>query len=90
MDSPCRESRELGGTRGPDGASCDITVARAADLLGLSRSAAYRAATEGQLPTVRFGPRLKVSTPQLLALLGVGRDDGDAAPGSHWTPGPST
>jgi len=54
-----------------------LTVAEAGELLGLSRSAAYRAAAEGQLPTVRFGRKLRVPTPRLLALLGHPRS-GDA------------
>lgn len=48
-----------------------ITVEEAGGLLGLSRSAAYRAADKGELPTIRFGRRLFVPTPRLLALLGV-------------------
>ena len=48
-----------------------ITVERAGELLGLSRSAAYRAAAKGELPTVRFGGRLKVPTARLRQLLGV-------------------
>ena len=48
-----------------------ITVEHAGDLLGLSRSAAYRAADRGELPTIRFGRRLFVPTPKLLALLGL-------------------
>jgi len=52
-----------------------ITVEHAGELLGLSRSAAYRAADKGELPTIRFGRRLFVPTPRLLALLGVERDE---------------
>ena len=48
-----------------------ITVEEAGELLGLSRSAAYRAADKGELPTIRFGRRLFVPTPRLLTLLGV-------------------
>lgn len=39
-----------------------ISVAHAAKLLGVSRSAAYRAAASGQLPTITFGRRLLVPT----------------------------
>ena len=52
-----------------------ITVEDAGELLGLSRSAAYRAADNGELPTIRFGRRLFVPTPKLLKLLGVGGDE---------------
>lgn len=52
-----------------------ITVEEAGELLGLSRSAAYRAADKGDLPTIRFGRRLFVPTPRLLTLLGVERDE---------------
>lgn len=47
-----------------------LTVTEAGELLGLSRSAAYRAADAGQIPTVRFGRRLRVPTGALAALLG--------------------
>jgi excisionase family DNA binding protein len=48
-----------------------ISVERAAKLLGLSRSAAYRAAATGQLPTISFGRRLLVPTSRLLEMLGL-------------------
>jgi excisionase family DNA binding protein len=48
-----------------------ISVEHAARLLGLSRSAAYRAAANGQLPTISFGRRLLVPTSRLLELLGL-------------------
>ena len=48
-----------------------ISVAHAAKLLGVSRSAAYRAAASGQLPTITFGRRLLVPTSRLLEMLGL-------------------
>jgi excisionase family DNA binding protein len=48
-----------------------LRVEQAGDLLGLSRSAAYRAAAGGDLPTIRFGRRLFVPTARLLELLGL-------------------
>jgi excisionase family DNA binding protein len=48
-----------------------ISVAHAARLLGVSRSAAYRAAASGQLPTISFGRRLLVPTSRLLEMLGL-------------------
>ena len=48
-----------------------ITVEEAAELVGMSRSAAYRAAARGQLPTVRLGRRLRVPTAKFLAMLGL-------------------
>ena len=48
-----------------------ISVEHAAKLLGVSRSAAYRAAASGQLPTITFGRRLLVPTPRLLEMLGL-------------------
>lgn len=48
-----------------------ITVEHAGELLGLSRSSAYRAATRGEIPTIRIGRRLLVPTAKLLAMLGV-------------------
>ena len=56
-----------------------ISVERAGELLGVSRRAAYRAATRGQIPTLRVGRRLLVPTQRLLDLLGMG-DTGDSIP----------
>lgn len=47
-----------------------ISVEHAAELLGVSRSAAYRAAKAGQLVTFRVGRRLLVPTAPLLRMLG--------------------
>ena len=48
-----------------------ISIERAARLLGVSRSTAYRAAAAGQLPTITFGRRRLVPTARLLEMLGV-------------------
>lgn len=48
-----------------------ITVQDAADLLGLSRSTAYRAAERGELPVIRFGGRMRVPVARLLVLMGL-------------------
>ena len=47
-----------------------LTIEQTAQLLGISRSAAYRAAAAGQIPTVRIGRRLLVPTARLLEMLG--------------------
>jgi excisionase family DNA binding protein len=52
-----------------------ISVEHAAKLLGVSRSAAYRAAASGQLPTLAFGRRLLVPTAPLLRMLGLSFED---------------
>lgn len=52
-----------------------MSVEEAGRLLGISRSAAYRAAGCGQLPTLRLGRRLLVPTAKLLALLGIGPEE---------------
>jgi excisionase family DNA binding protein len=48
-----------------------LKVEQASALMGISRSAAYRAVAAGDLPSVRFGSRLYVPTARLLELLGV-------------------
>jgi excisionase family DNA binding protein len=48
-----------------------IGVEQACTLLGISRSAGYRAAATGDLPTIRLGRRLYVPTARLCALLGL-------------------
>jgi excisionase family DNA binding protein len=47
-----------------------ITVVEAAELLGVSRSAAYRAVQAGHIPVIRWGHRLRVPTAPLLRMLG--------------------
>jgi predicted DNA-binding transcriptional regulator AlpA len=42
-----------------------IPVPRAAELLGISRAAAYRFASSGDLPTKRLGRRIYVVTARL-------------------------
>jgi excisionase family DNA binding protein len=53
-----------------------ISVEHAAKLLGVSRSSAYRAAANGQLPTISFGRRLLVPTSRLLEMLGLPAEEG--------------
>lgn len=48
-----------------------LTVERAGQLLGISRYAAYRAASSGEIPVLRLGRRLVVPTARLLAMLGI-------------------
>lgn len=48
-----------------------ITVEDAAEILGVSRTSAYRAAQRGEIPTIRIGRRLLVPTARLLDMLGV-------------------
>jgi excisionase family DNA binding protein len=48
-----------------------LTVEQAGQVLGLGRSAAYEAAASGEIPVLRFGRRLIVPPPALLAMLGL-------------------
>jgi excisionase family DNA binding protein len=48
-----------------------LSVEQACELLGVSRSAGYRAAASGDLPTLRWGRRLYLPTGRLLELLGL-------------------
>jgi excisionase family DNA binding protein len=52
-----------------------LKVEQASALMGISRSAAYRAVATGDLPSVRFGCRLYVPTARLLELLGLAPED---------------
>jgi excisionase family DNA binding protein len=45
-----------------------LSVPRAAELLGISRSAAYRLADSGELPVRRLGGRIYIVTARLLDL----------------------
>jgi excisionase family DNA binding protein len=51
-----------------------LSVEQACELLGLSRSAGYRAAAAGHIPTIRWGHRLYVPTARLLDVLGLMRE----------------
>lgn len=57
-----------------------ISVERAGELLGVSRRAAYRAASRGQIPTLRVGRRLLVPTQRLLDLLGMAAAGDETSP----------
>lgn len=54
-----------------DGLPAFLSVQEAGRLAGLSRSAAYRAAERGELPTVRLAGRLHVPIGALLTLMGL-------------------
>ncbi len=63
-----------------------ISVEAAGQLLGISRSAAYRAANAGTLPALRVGRRLLVPTAKLHQLLGLPTDlatDGNGNTAGH-------
>jgi excisionase family DNA binding protein len=47
-----------------------MTISDAAELIGVSRSAGYRAVAAGEIPSIRIGRRLLVPTAKLYALLG--------------------
>jgi predicted DNA-binding transcriptional regulator AlpA len=53
-----------------------ISVPKAAQILGLSRTSAYRFAASGDLPTRRLGARVFVVTSRLVAFI---NGDGEAA-----------
>ena len=48
-----------------------IAVPEAAKLLGISRAAAYRLASSGELPIKRLGRRVYVVSAKLLAFIGI-------------------
>lgn len=48
-----------------------ISVEEACALLGIGRSAGYRAAAAGDLPTLRWGRRVYVPTAKLLSMIGA-------------------
>ncbi len=58
-----------------------LTVEQAAEILGISRSSAYRAVARGEIPVIRIGRRILVPTAKFLAMLGVqtGTNEGAVA-----------
>lgn len=55
-----------------------ISVEAAANVIGISRQAAYDAANRGDLPVIRFGRRIRVKARSLYAIL-TDVSDTDAA-----------
>jgi excisionase family DNA binding protein len=56
----------------PTGAEL-LTVAEAAEFLGIGRSAAYEAARRGEIPSLRLGRRVLIPQRALSLLLGEGQ-----------------
>lgn len=48
-----------------------ISVAEAGQILGLSLNPAYRAAKNGEIPTIRLGGSIKVPTAPIRKMLGI-------------------
>ncbi len=46
-----------------------ISVVEAGEILGLCRNKAYAAARKGQIPVIRFGRKMRVSTLALVEML---------------------
>ena len=63
------ESRATAPAGELDGLPMLIPVPLAAELLGISRSAAYRCAASGDLPSTHLGGRVYVVTSRLQELL---------------------
>jgi excisionase family DNA binding protein len=55
-----------------------LSIEQAAEAAGISRGAAYVAARTGEMPTLRFGRRLRVPTAKLCEMLGLRGGDPDA------------
>lgn len=53
------------------GLPLSLSIAKAAELMGVSRSTAYAAANRGDIPTIRINGRLVVPTAKLLAMFGA-------------------
>lgn len=66
---PVTASLGLSHAESLDGLPLLIPVPRAATILGISRSAAYRCAACGDLPTTHLGGRVYVVTARLRELL---------------------
>lgn len=48
-----------------------VTVERAGQIIGISRSSAYEAVRNGAIPSIRIGRRLVVPTASLRLMLGM-------------------
>lgn len=64
-----------------DGLPAFLSIPEAAHVMGMSRSAAYRAVERGELPTVTLSGRLRVPVGALLKLMGLmHNEDGIGTP----------
>ena len=61
---------KLSDLTAPD-APATITVEQVAEVMGLSRSAAYDGVKRGQIPSLRVGRRISIPVAKLLEILGV-------------------
>jgi len=69
LDGSTSTLERVDGSMPLEGQPLLIPVPRAAKLLGISRSAAYRCAALGDLPTAHLGGRVYVVTAKLRELL---------------------
>ena len=65
----------IGGSLEPTGAEL-LTVAEAAEILGIGRTTAYEAARRVEIPSLRLGRRVLVPKRTLSRLLGEGQQRG--------------
>jgi excisionase family DNA binding protein len=67
-----------------------LTIAEAAEVLGISRAFAYELCARGELPVIRLGRRRLVPKQALLALVGADADGpADPAPLYRLVPEPT-
>ncbi len=59
-------------TATPEYEPATMSITEAARIIGISRSAGYRAADKGESPTIRIGGRLLVPAAVLYRMLGAG------------------
>jgi hypothetical protein len=74
LDNPVRATEPVAIPHQREGGALEelpllIPIPRAAQLLGISRSAAYRCAACGDLPTTHLGGRVYVVTSRLQSML---------------------
>ena len=72
------------GTRSSNRDRLVLTVAEAAEVLGVSRAFAYELAARGEIPVLRLGRRRLVPRKALLEMLGEEAEGASSAP-----PGPA-
>lgn len=63
--------------------SATMAVEEAAELLGISRSAAYRAIQRGDIPIIRLGRKIRIPIPAFERLLSEGNTRPAAAAGAR-------
>jgi excisionase family DNA binding protein len=67
------EGRKIAAVISPQGLPATLSVAQAAEVIGIGRSSVYEAVRTEEIPSIRIGNRIKIPTGRLFEYLATGR-----------------